>query len=232
MAVKARVERESIGERRPERLHFAAGLPNGVNVMTPTMTWTKKVARRLGADGNPLRRRSDRIEAWLVPLAVAAFLALSPLVTSLAASWVHADVAAARHAQRSWHQVSAVLLAAAPGPMMSGNGSHLDSWLVWTPARWTADGRTRIARVPAGAGSWAGAAVPVWLDRAGHVQLPPLTAGQVRGRAVAVAMAAVIALAVFLGFVLALIRRLLDRRRLASWETAWLSVGPQWSRRA
>jgi len=196
------------------------------------MTWTKKLARRLGADRNPLRRSTDRIEAWLVPVAIAVLLALSPLVTSLAASWVRTDVAAARHAQRSWHHVPAVLLDAVPGPMMAGNGSHSDSWLIWTPARWAADGRTRVGRVPAGAGSWAGSTVQVWLDRAGNVELPPLTAGQVRGRIIAAALVALVGLAVILGCMLVLIRRLLDRRRLAGWETAWLAVGPQWSRRS
>ncbi len=230
MAVPTWVERESTGELPPEGSISRPGCPNGVNVMTPTMTWTK-LARRLGSDRNPLRRRSDRLGAWLVPVAIAVFLALSPFVTSGAASWVHADITAARHAQRSWHRVSAVLLAAAPGPMMAEGGNHSDSWLVWTPARWTAGGGARAGRVPAAAGSWAGSTVPVWLDSAGKVQLPPLTAGQVRGRVVAAASAALIALAVLLGCVVLLIWRLLDRRRLSSWETAWLSVGPQWSRR-
>jgi len=26
-------------------------------------------------------------------------------------------------------------------------------------------------------------------------------------------------------------RRLLDRRRLAAWESAWTTIGPQWTRR-
>ena len=37
-------------------------------------------------------------------------------------------------------------------------------------------------------------------------------------------------LAVFLAGLALLGRRVLDRRRLAGWEAAWLSVGPQWSR--
>jgi hypothetical protein len=45
----------------------------------------------------------------------------------------------------------------------------------------------------------------------------------------AVMTLAVMALALVAGFRLAL--GFLNRRRLASWETAWSKVGPQWSKR-
>ena len=93
----------------------AAGTAAGVTMMaTPTTTWMK-LTRRLGRDGNPLRRRSDLIEAWLLPAVIAVFLALCPVVAVVTAAWVHADNAAARHAQLSWHRAEAVLLQAAPG---------------------------------------------------------------------------------------------------------------------
>jgi hypothetical protein len=38
------------------------------------------------------------------------------------------------------------------------------------------------------------------------------------------------ALAIVLGGLTLLVRRVLDRRRLARWGAAWLAVGPQWSR--
>jgi hypothetical protein len=105
---------------------------------TPTMTWTR-ISRRLGYDHNPLRRRSDRIQAWLLPAAVGAFLILGPLLAALAIWWAHGQNTATRHAQRSWHSVPAVLLASAPGPLMTDNGAN--SWLVRVPARWAAGGR-------------------------------------------------------------------------------------------
>jgi hypothetical protein len=189
--------------------------------------WTR-VGRRLGTDHNPLRRRSDLIEAWLLPAVIAAFVALGPLAAGAASAWVHAGNAAARQAQRSWHRVPAVLLAAAPGPMMSDNGAN--SWVTWTPARWTAGGRPHSGKVPAAAGTRAGATVPVWVDRAGNVQTPPLTADQVRDRVAVAASLALAALAVLLACLAAGVRRVLDRRRLAAWEAAWLSAGPLWSR--
>jgi hypothetical protein len=199
----------------------------GVNGMPPTTMWTR-VVRRLGFDHNPLRRASDLVEAWLLPAMIAVFLILSPFVAGTAAAAVRADNAAAQRATQSWHQVPAVLLRAAPGPMMSGNGSN--TWLVWTPARWAADGRAHTGDVPAPAGTKAGATVPVWLDRAGDVQVPPPTSAYARDRVMVGMMIALVTLAVLLAGLTLLTRRILHRRRLAGWAAAWLSVGPQWSR--
>jgi hypothetical protein len=190
------------------------------------MTWTR-LSRRLGSDHNPLRRRLDRAEAWLVLAVIAAFLIMSPLVAGAVAQWVHSDNAAARLVQRSWHQVPAVLQQATPGPLMSGNGAN--SWVVWAPALWTAGGQPHAAQVPVTSGTKAGSTVPVWLDRAGDVRTPPLTAGQVGDRVLVAALIALTALAALLACLARFGRWELDRRRLASWEAAWLSVAPQWS---
>jgi hypothetical protein len=185
------------------------------------------VARRLGFDHNPLRRRLDVIDGWLVPTVIAAFLTLGPLLAGGVGLWVHADNAAAQRTQRSWHEVRAVVLAPVPGPAMAGNGGN--TWPVWAPARWTAGGRTQTGSVPVPAGSSRDAVVPVWLDRAGQVQVPPLTAGAARGRVVVAALFALASLAVLLTILAAVARWLIDRRRLAGWEAAWRAVGPQWT---
>lgn len=206
----------------------AAGSARGVRVMTtPTTTWTRLI-RRLGHDHNPLLRRADVIEGWLLPAALAAFLVLGLPTAGGAAWWARGDAIAARHAQLlSWHRVAAVLLAAAPGPLMSDNGAN--TWLVWTPARWMANGRPHAGTVPAAAGTRAGSAVPVWLDSAGKVRMPPLTQGQVWDRAMGAASIALAALAMVLAVLVLVTRRVLDHRRLAAWETGWRAVGPRWS---
>ena len=193
---------------------------------TPTPTWMK-LTRRFGRDGNPLRRRSDLIEAWLLPVAIVVFLALCPVVAVAAGAAVRADNAAARHDQQSWHRVEAVLRQAAPGPEFSANGAN--SWLVWTPARWTVDGRWYAGDVPASASSRAGSTVAVWLDQSGRVRTPPLTAAQLGQRVLTATVFALSGLVVLLASVTWLFKRALDRRRLAAWETAWLAVGPRWS---
>lgn len=193
---------------------------------TPTTTWMK-IAHRLGRDPNPLRRRSDVIEAWLLPVAVVVFLALCPLVAGLTSMWVSADNAAVQHAQRSWHPVSAVLLRAAPGPEFSGNGSN--TWTEWTLARWTVNGREYTGKIPVPAKSPAGSRQTVWLDSSGHVRTPPLSAGQVGDTAAAAMLIALAALAVIVAVLARTTRWILDRRRLANWGNAWLTVGPRWS---
>jgi hypothetical protein len=196
---------------------------------TPAMTW-RRLTRRPGRDRNPLRRRSDVIEAWLLPVVIIAFLALGPIAGATAGLTARADNAAAHRAQQTWHRADAVLLQAAPGPPMSDGGAN--TWLVWTPARWTSGGRQRLGEVPAAAGTRAGRTVPVWLDRAGNVQSPPRTAAQDRHHVMVVVSLAVAALAVLLAGLALLARWLLNWRRLAAWEAAWRSVGPQWSGRA
>ena len=189
--------------------------------------WTR-AARRLGFDRNPLRRRSDLIEAWLLPAMIVVFLIAGPILAGLAGGWVRAANAALQHEQASWHQVQATLVQPAPGPMMSDSG--MNSWLVWTQAKWTAGGQTRTGAVPAPSGTEAGQIVPIWLNRAGRVEAPPATAAQVGERASVAGLTALMALAIVLGGLTLLVRRVLDRRRLARWEAAWLAVGPQWSR--
>lgn len=200
---------------------------DGVEVMTtPTMTW-QRLTRRPGRDRNPLRRRSDVIEAWLVPAAIVAFLALGPLVAAGTGLLARADNAAVHRAQLSWHRADAVLLQAAPGPLMSDGGAN--TWLVWTPARWIADGRQRLGEVPAAAGSRAGSTVPMWLNRTGDVQTPPLTAALAWQHVVLAMSLGLAALAVLLAGLALGTRWLLNWRRLAGWEAAWRSVCPQWS---
>ncbi len=194
---------------------------------TPTMTWTR-LTRRLGSDHNPLRRRSDLIQAWLAPAALAAFLVLGTLATGAASMWIHADNAAVQQAQRSWRPVPAVLLRSTPGPMFTAGGAN--SWTTWAPARWAASGRRHTGWVPAAAGTRAGRPVVVWLDRSGNVQVPALTPGQVADRVAVAALIALTVLAVALGSLARLGRWLLDRRCLAAWETAWLATAPRWAR--
>ena len=194
---------------------------------SPTTTWLQ---RRLGRDGNPLRRREDLMAGWLVPAWFLAFLALAPLIAAAAGLWVHSGNSAVRHAQQSWHEVQGVLLRSAAGPEMTDNGAN--TWTVWTLAQWTSDGLKHIGAVPVAARSSAGSPVPVWLNRAGQVEVPPLSAGQLNAYANTAMAVALAGLAVFLAGMAWLAARIMDKRRVASWESAWLVLGPRWSRQS
>lgn len=195
---------------------------------TPTKTW-QTLARRLGHDGNPLRRPEDRVAAWLVPAAIVAFLIMCPLVIVVAGMFVRADNAAMQREARSWQHLPAVLVQAAPGPAMSDHGSN--SWLVWAQAQWTTpDGKQHHGDIPVASGSKARSNQTVYLDAAGNVRVPPLTPAQVRASIHFVSVMGLGALAVLVGCLAWLASKILDRRRLAGWESEWLVVAPRWSR--
>jgi hypothetical protein len=203
-----------------------AAAANEVNGMTtPTMTWTK-LARRLGTDHNPLRRRADIVAAWLLPAALAAFLVLGPLVGWAAAGLAHRANAATWQADRALHRAPATLLAAAPGPAYAS----ASTWMDWTAARWTQGGEPRTALVPTAAGTPQGARVQVWLDPKGRVAVPPLSAGQATERVQVTTALALAALALLLGVAAAIVRARLTRAQITSWAADWRAVEPLWSR--
>jgi len=186
----------------------------------PTTKWTR-LRRRLAADGNPLRRRADVAAAWLAPAAAVAFLVLSPLAVAAADALAHAGISSAEQAQQSWQKVPATTLAPAAGPVQPAQDS--DSWTAWVPARWLIAGQPQTGEIPVPAGTWAGRTVPVWLNPSGQVQIPPLSPGEVRNRVLAAASMALASLALLLATVAMAVWGALTRRRLASWDTAWLA---------
>ncbi len=185
-------------------------------------------ARRIGLDRNPLRRRADKVATGLTIALVAVFLIGAPLLSSLAVGWAARSAAAERQAERSWRQVSAVLLGSA-SLSASADGFGSSSWGL---ARWTApNGRTRRGVVPVRIGLTAGQRAPVWVDRAGAPTGPPQSRRAVLAREVGAAAVGSLALGILLLCVAGAGRWTLDRRRLAGWETAWATVAPQWTRR-
>src|SRR6266566_4582304 len=77
--------------------------------------WLPRLARRWRPDGNPLRRTSDRIEAALLAILIAAFLCGAPLAGIAAGRAAAAGSVRAEHTQAGAHRVAAVLLQQAPG---------------------------------------------------------------------------------------------------------------------
>ncbi|WP_369194091.1 Rv1733c family protein [Streptomyces djakartensis] len=165
---------------------------------------------------NPLRRRVDVVEAWVV-LAGWLLALLGGLLAGLTAS-AAVDRAVERQRAES-HEVRAVLLQDAPGPSAARAASDNR---VWGKVGWTApDGslHQEQARVPPRAP--AGSAVAVWVNRAGDLTGPPVSGGEAWLHS---AMGGVLAGAFVGGTVLGtlwLTRLALDRRRLAMWDAEW-----------
>jgi hypothetical protein len=193
--------------------------------------WVASLARCVGLDANPLRRGSDRVEAWIRIGLVLAFLAGAPLAGLQTARWAQSAADRAATAQQaSTHPVPATLLHNVPGASSYPYRSALN--LSWVQGRWTApDGAARTGMVQAPLGARAGSVVRVWTDRAGRLTGPPLRHSQIYGWVLMVGVIAPVLLALILLIVLGLCRQLLDRQRMASWEQAWSAVEPHWSRR-
>jgi hypothetical protein len=186
---------------------------------------TTRIARKLGLDGNPLRRRTDKIAARLSALLLAVFLIGALFLSVAAVGWAGQHGGAELGATRSWHQVPAVLLQGAPAPTATsgvfGNYQVLARWI-------TPDGRARTGRIPVSADMAAGRTVRLW---AGSPTGTPLNRRAVVADEVAVAVVATGGLGIVLLCLAWAGRWVLDRRRLADWEAGWSAVGPQWTRR-
>lgn len=192
----------------------------------PTTMWLK-LKRRMACDGNPLRRRSDVIAAWLTPLVVLIFIALIPVTATVTSSLAHAQNAAVARAMPTWHMVEGRLLRSAPGPAQTDQGGNL--WNEVVPAEWVFQGHKQSGVVPVLAGSRAGDLQKIYLNKAGKVQTPPLDAAQLADRTDTITFIVLATLAVLLLVLKGITRRILDSRRIAAWESDWLAVGPRWS---
>jgi len=187
----------------------------------------RRIAGWLGADGNPLRRRSDRFEGAVRLTLLLAFVIAAPMLAPAVGKLT--DVSGMREvqAEKSWHQVDAVVVRSAP-QRFDGYGAAAT---VWVNGRWRApSGATRYGLVPTQAGVQAGTVVPIWINGNGQITgRHPLTVDLVTLRVVVLEALTVIGLAAALLVVAWLIRWLLDRRRMAYWGIEWTYFGPRWT---
>jgi hypothetical protein len=179
------------------------------------------------AGRNTLRRPVDRIEGTVLVVLTVAFLVAVAVASVLGVRTYQSQ----RAASVGVRPVVAVL--SQPGPLSYGSMAQLGE----AEARWRDPGGSEqsgvltTATAPGILGAAAGARIPVWLDRSGQPVVPP--GGQVAmivnalAPGTTVAGGAGMALLVCYG----LCRLVLDRRRLAAWESAWSLTGPRWTTR-
>ena len=188
----------------------------------------KRLARQLGLDGNPLRRRTDKIAAWLAALLVMVFVIGTPELSIAAIGWAGHAGAGRQQPARSRYVVTAVLRQASRMPSLEAGIGRVSM----VQARWTApDGRARAGTIPVSAGLAAGSTVPLWVDVAGWPTGPPPSHSAVLARESAAAVGITVTLAILLLCLAGGGRWVINRRRAADWEAAWAAVGPQWTRR-
>jgi len=188
-----------------------------------------RLARWLGFDRNPLRRRTDRLEAVLrlvmIILVVLAMPAASVAVGRYADHYVLRQVQTQRTMN---HQVTAVLLRDAPRTGVPDPYTSVET--TWVPARWQPPGQPpRTGDVLAVAGARKGSTVRTWIDPSGAVTDPPLDHRVVAGDVVMAVTATLLVSGLLLLAAGALARRAFERRRLRAWEAEWRTSGPLWS---
>ena len=188
-----------------------------------------RCARRLGFDSNPLRRRTDRIEAAIRLAAVILLLVAVPIATIAVGRQVdHLALRQAHAQQAADHQVTAVLLQRAQATGVPDPYTSIQ--LTYVLARWQPPGQApRSGQVLAQAGAHAGSTVKVWVDASGAVTSPPPDHRMIAGD---VCIASIVACLVACLLVLgsnALARCALDRRRMRAWDAEWRAAGPQWT---
>jgi hypothetical protein len=186
-----------------------------------------RLVRRLGLGRNPLRRRTDRLEAGIMAALLGIFLVGAPMSAILLARATQAGIHRELQVQRSWHHAPAVVLRSAPSAPRSG--PQADRALAWVPAMWTVTGgRQRTGEVQVLAGTRAGTTIRIWVDAAGHLTSPPWPRSQLEGMVTGTEVVLPITIAILLLAVARLVHWLMDRRRLAEWEREWASAGPGW----
>jgi hypothetical protein len=188
-----------------------------------------RCARWLGLDRNPLRRRTDRIEAAIRMATLIFLLTVVPVATFAVGRQVdHIELDRVHAMRMADHQVTAVLLQQAPLTGVPDPYSSIQ--MTWTLARWQPPGqRVRSGQVLVPTGSRAGSTVTIWIGTSGAVTSPPPDSRAIAGDVCVGAVATcLVAIALVLGSS-TLARRALDRRRLRAWDTEWRATGPLWT---
>jgi hypothetical protein len=189
--------------------------------------WLYRAVRGARPDGNPLRRRMDRMETCLLAGLFVAAAAGAPFAAQAAGHAWLADATHTRQAQlAARHEVTAVLAQPASIVGEYALSSQVPALASWTSVR----GALRAGDVPAAPGSPPGTLVNVWTDDNGYLVSPPLTVTEVADQTAAARVIAVGGIIVgYLAGTLA-IRRLLNHRRMAAWDADWLVTAPVWNR--
>ncbi len=209
---------------RTRRSKAAAAVVMKVEVNRATRRMPR-LARWLTAR-NALRRPVDRIEGAILVTSYAAFGVLVGIACVFGSHTYQTQRATAAGLRPAVaHLVEA-------GPVVAGLGLVGQAEARWSgPGGGEHTGLLTTETAPDITDAAAGARVDVWLSRSGQPVPPP--AGQLATILYALAAGLVLtalgSLALFALY--RLCRLVLDRRRLAAWDSAWARTGPSWTSR-
>ncbi|MFD7708323.1 hypothetical protein ACFV6E_21475 [Streptomyces sp. NPDC059785] len=176
---------------------------------------------------NPLRRREDVLEAWLV-LAVWVLIVVGGTLAGVWAALAADESLAHQRAVRSPHP--AVLLEDVPGSAAAAGG--VSGGQVRVKVRWVSpDGSVRTGLAPVDAGQKNGSTVVIWTDRQDKPVVEPPDGMAAAFESAALGTAAASALSGLALGAGAVARGWLDRRRIDQWGKHWTEIGPRWGHR-
>ncbi|WP_406375516.1 hypothetical protein OG788_38020 [Streptomyces sp. NBC_00647] len=171
---------------------------------------------------NPLRRRDDIVEAWIV-LAAWTVFAVGGSVAGLVTAHAADEAFAAQRTERQ--RVRAMLLTDVPrAPALGGTSGRRTTTVRWT----SSDGSTRTGRTQVDTGLKAGSRVTVWQDGHGRLTAAPLSSTEAAIESGFLGVVAAAGLAGLVFGAVAVVRWQLDRRRVDEWGREWDRVGPRW----
>ncbi|RPF30932.1 hypothetical protein [Streptomyces sp. TLI_185] len=168
---------------------------------------------------NPLRRRDDVLEAWLV-LALWTLVAVGGTLAGVLTARAADDAFTEQRAERN--PVRAVLLTDTPP-------SEAKSYRAFTQVRWTGrDGSARTGRTLVDGGLRAGSTTVLWTDRQGNLTTRPPNRTDAAVEAGLLGAASALAVTGLVFGAGGAARWWLDRRRIDEWGREWDLVGPRW----
>lgn len=190
--------------------------------------WLSRVIRGARLDRNLLRRGIDRLETCLLVGLFIALAAGAPFAVRAASHAAYLGALQARQQEMlTRHQVQAVLTSTV-GP---ANGYAQDTHVL-SPAAWaSATGVRQSGDIPAVPGTPKGSTVTVWADDStGYLDGPPLTVAEAASQADAIMVGVIVATGIVSVLGAAAIRQLVNRRRMAAWESDWTATAQAWNR--
>ncbi|MFB8775144.1 Rv1733c family protein [Streptomyces broussonetiae] len=174
---------------------------------------------------NPLRRRADVVEGWVLLGAWLLTVVVGVLVGLAATHTVERQLARERD---EWRPTTAHLAEAVPGGHREAGAGER----VWSEVRWTGpDGVVHTGQVRVRPGSPEGAPVTVWTDRRGRLVTEPATEVQARVNSALVGGLAGLSAAAVPCLAGRALRCRLEQARLDRWDTDWARFDPLWGHR-
>ncbi|MEU3892243.1 hypothetical protein [Streptomyces sp. NPDC029041] len=179
---------------------------------------------------NPLRRRSDVVQAWIGLGLTLVVLAATPLALFLVGDAAHRHYArAAEHQAATRHHTTAVLVEDARGHPEPGS-AEAKRTLYPTKVRFTDPrGRTHTAYADTRPALPKGSTIRVWAATDGKLVGSPLTSDQVRSRAMGYALIAALGVHAAAAVAYGTVHRVIRHHNLAAWESAWATTAPRWT---